>query len=336
MKNDLIKFLASSNWLVNTAIGLSTKSHRILSYHLVSEKVPKYYYKDSAISPGMFKTQMKWLVSHGYKYIPLDIAFKSIESGENLRKTFSITTDDGFSENYSYLADILHDLNLGCTMFLINNCIDNRDLMWSNKVCYIRNMISRGKEIQIIKEISLKYNLASNHNNLKSFSKLWNMNIKDEIANECWKRAEIGSLQEFLISNKPYLSSIQIKEMLNAGFSIGSHSYSHPNFSKLEEDELQKELIFSKIDLEDRFNQEIMFFAYPYGVRPNKEIEEKYKNKSGFKLLFGIKNNLSNYSKSFLWERDKMEFNNLNKSIFWFSYIPLLRKWIIKPLGLYK
>lgn len=58
----------------------------------------------------------------------------------------------------------------------------------------------------------------------------------------------------------------QLKELLNNGMEIGSHTMTHPNLKKLISSQLTYEIEESKIILEKNLNYQIEVFAYPYGI----------------------------------------------------------------------
>lgn len=74
-------------------------------------------------------------------------------------------------------------------------------------------------------------------------------------------------------SNAPLLTWEQIKDLLDAGISFGSHTNSHPHLLNLSHEQIKDELIVSKKNLESILGQEILFLAYPYG-ESNKSIRE--------------------------------------------------------------
>lgn len=68
------------------------------------------------------------------------------------------------------------------------------------------------------------------------------------------------------IDKKGYLSSDQIKEMVEGGLcTLGAHSISHRLLRQLNKEESKKEIEGSKSILEEKFHMEIEYFAYPYG-----------------------------------------------------------------------
>jgi peptidoglycan/xylan/chitin deacetylase (PgdA/CDA1 family) len=57
----------------------------------------------------------------------------------------------------------------------------------------------------------------------------------------------------------------QIEEMRAEGMGVGSHSWSHPNFARIDESSAREELVRSKGTIEDRTNSSVTHFAYPFG-----------------------------------------------------------------------
>ena len=60
------------------------------------------------------------------------------------------------------------------------------------------------------------------------------------------------------------MDRVQIKEWLDAGMSIGSHSSNHLDLTIINHDQLMAEIGDSKKKLEDMFNIEINNFCYPF------------------------------------------------------------------------
>ena len=64
-----------------------------------------------------------------------------------------------------------------------------------------------------------------------------------------------------------YLSWDQLREMSNAGMTIGSHSKSHPYLTRMtNKEQLVKEVIGSKEAIESEIGKQVTAFAYPFGL----------------------------------------------------------------------
>lgn len=65
--------------------------------------------------------------------------------------------------------------------------------------------------------------------------------------------------------NYDALTLKDIKRLIKNGHSIGAHTYSHPDFKKLNEKELFSEIINETNIFEKKINNSIKYFSYPFG-----------------------------------------------------------------------
>ena len=95
------------------------------------------------------------------------------------------------------------------------------------------------------------------------------------------------------------MDRVQIKDWLDAGMSIGSHSSNHLDLTKINHDQVMREIGDSKKILEDIFAVEIKNFCYPFGRFDKNTL--KYVRQNGYLKAFttnrGLYRNLN--SKSF-------------------------------------
>lgn len=83
----------------------------------------------------------------------------------------------------------------------------------------------------------------------------------------------IGKKNGWSRGEEEILSWEEIEEMKREGFSFGSHTHTHSNLLELPRDKVLSEIRDSKRILEERLEETISFFAYPYG-KFNSQIEE--------------------------------------------------------------
>ncbi len=62
------------------------------------------------------------------------------------------------------------------------------------------------------------------------------------------------------------MSWAQARELVQAGFSVGSHTRNHVRVSQCSTGELSAELVYSRMEIEDRVGQPVLDFAYPFGA----------------------------------------------------------------------
>jgi len=316
--------------LFKPMISLQNSGLRIIYYHYIGNQKKEYYFSKNHISLNVFQKQIKFLKTH-FDFIPLSQAINKCYNGDSLDGYFTITTDDGFKENYTQIAPILIENRLKATFFLITDCIDNKNLMWRNKLIVISNRITLDEQLKAAKACANNFNIKPIQNGENLFqwsSRTWPMKIKDFAANFIWEFAKIGNLDSYLRTHKPYLEISQIKELINQGFEIGSHSKSHPYFSKLSLQELKDEIFGSTLYLQRTFpNNNCNILSLPFGHRVSKklEIELFQKDSKNITSMLGIHSALSNNSNPLKWQRDPLELDYY-LSIGTFFMIPLYRR----------
>lgn len=137
----------------------------------------------------------------------------------------------------------------------------------------------------------------------------------------------------FLGVYENYLTWEQAKELLDKGFSIESHTYSHKSMTEASDDELMKELTKSKDKIKEKLGVEANFLAYPTGTY-NLHIAA-LAQAAGYKGAFTIKyDNVSRETNVFAIERVPIfHTENTNKDFLErIQYLPLTYKygWVKK------
>ena len=322
------RVIAKSDVLQDLLLKAGNQCFRILYYHLVRDEVPDYYFKGKAISTDEFKNQLVHYRKN-FSFISLDEALVRFFEGRSLKGYISLTTDDGFVENYSIIAPILLEEAIPATFFLINNCIDNANLMWRNKLVYLYNVLGWKRSNELIRDIAKDENLifpGRNEDILSWSRRTFEMNNKDNLASILWEKAGLMDINDFLDRHHPYMTLSQIKELFAQGFSFGSHSNSHPLCSRLNYYELEKEVIGSMEEISRKTGIPINLFSSPFEERAKDHLEKKliHNHLDKIKALLGIRNILSNED-PYLWERDLQETDS-DQAMFRFYLLPFVRR----------
>ena len=80
------------------------------------------------------------------------------------------------------------------------------------------------------------------------------------------------------IKTKKIMDESDIRIWIKNGMKIGSHSKNHKILTKIDQNELTKEISSSKIELEKLIGEEVVSFCYPYGKFNLDVINEVKKN----------------------------------------------------------
>jgi peptidoglycan/xylan/chitin deacetylase (PgdA/CDA1 family) len=85
------------------------------------------------------------------------------------------------------------------------------------------------------------------------------------------------------VGERGYLSAIQLRELADMGFEIGSHSMTHAFLTDLPEEQLQEELAGSKMRIEQMTGKRVDHFSCP-GGRWNMKIADRVR-KAGYRSM---------------------------------------------------
>lgn len=69
------------------------------------------------------------------------------------------------------------------------------------------------------------------------------------------------------VERMPKLSWSEVSEIHGLGHDIGSHGVSHADLAKIGVEQVRRELVDSKREIEERLGERIRWFAYPFGQR---------------------------------------------------------------------
>ena len=204
-------------------------------YHMVSdEHLPfKRNYDYPTIS--RFKEDLDFLLLN-FKAVSLN----ELLSGKNLENTFHLTFDDGLRSCFEIIAPILKQKGIPATFFVNPAFVDNKDLFHRYKASILHDFFQK-KNLQV--------NLENTYADIDSLNET---------------AVEIGiDWQEYLQKEKPYMNLEDIKSLQGDGFSIGAHSWDHPEFWLLDAERQLDEIRESMRWITEELSPSIKAFAFP-------------------------------------------------------------------------
>lgn len=243
---------------------LTQTNHIVPYYHIISDEEVlhiKHLYGHKNIK--QFKEDLDFLIK---KYNPISLLdiLAYLKKHQLLpAKAFLLTFDDGFREMHDVVAPILLKKGIPATFFVNSAFLDNRELCYLHKASLlvekICKEISPGTEGEV-RGILLKIGI--------SFSKLSEgiLKIDYKRRDALDKIAEVLQIdvQRYLSEKQPYLTSGQVKELIDQGFTIGAHSIDHPYYSTLSLAEQLEQTIVSMKKIRENFGLDYGAFAFPH------------------------------------------------------------------------
>lgn len=243
----------------------SRAATRILMYHRVLDRTTVFDSPFNIVSTENFEAQMHYLAKN-YDCLSLeDFADIARVGRPTPRRSVVITFDDGYRDNYVSAFPALLKYGLPATFFVSSDPIGTDELLWPDRVSAVLNMAG-SREIEAGLAGPLRCDLRSDaigahlaiHTQLK---------LLPVAEREATIARLAGALNVDLgaIRYASMLSWDEIREMDEAGMSIGSHTRSHPVLSRLPVEEIERELRESKETIERQLGHTVRTFAYPCG-----------------------------------------------------------------------
>jgi peptidoglycan/xylan/chitin deacetylase (PgdA/CDA1 family) len=212
-------------------------------YHLVSDQAHPFQYNYQVLSTRRFRDDLDFLLEH---FEP--ITLEELHSGMNLKNSFHLSFDDGLRECFEVIAPILKEKGVPATFFVNPAFIDNHDLFHRYKAA-------------VLNQFFAKKGVMSDLQN--TYADLMSLDQMAEDVGLNW--------QEYLEKENPYMTLEQLSQLESDGFTIGAHSWDHPEFWLLDEERQLDEIRESMEWLAANFSPKIKAFAFPFtdfGVSP--------------------------------------------------------------------
>lgn len=162
-----------------------------------------------------------------------------VKNGKKVKEpVFHLTFDDGLSEIYHEIVPILKQKNVAATFFINTDFMDNKGLFY------------RFKASLLVEEIEAK--------GMLDVSSMQSEEI-EQFANSM----EID-FNDYAQGVKPYLTTHQIQELIDDGFTIGGHSKNHPLYNSIREEQQVEQTLESVNLLVEKFNLDYKVFSFPF------------------------------------------------------------------------
>jgi peptidoglycan/xylan/chitin deacetylase (PgdA/CDA1 family) len=245
----------------------------ILAYHRVCDigDEAAFPFDPDLVSASCsaFAWQMQYLKDR-YDPITFRTLLDSLDGKARLpARPVIVTFDDGYDDNYLNAFPVLRSLGMPATIFVSTGYIGSGKPFWFDLVAHILHHAPVGT--LTVPDLDMSLTLGAGVDSrraaasrlvgaLKRVSNARRLNILDQL-----ERQYAGAMKttEFRLSHP--LDWNQIREMSAAGIEFSSHTVSHPILSRLDDDDLERELTDSRQRLEQELGKPAPVLAYPVG-----------------------------------------------------------------------
>ena len=218
-------------------------------YHVVSDQALPHILNYPTISEKQFKQELDFYLNY---FMPVSLEELLTTPKPN---SFHLSFDDGLKECAEIVAPILLQKGIPATFFVNSGFVDNKELFHRYKASLILNEMKAHPDAEVERYL--------NENGLPPKKILQAPFSKRTILDHAAELLEID-FQSYLETQQPYMTTAQIKELQNKGFSIGGHSHKHPEFWKLSEKRQLKHIKKSMKWVTENVNPKVKAFAFPY------------------------------------------------------------------------
>lgn len=273
---------------MKSLLELRNNCFQIFLFHGVikKKKFKVRNYNNKHLLEDHFYKILKKLKSKGNALSMDEVVFIKKNNQKFPKKSFVITFDDGFENNYSIAAPVLDDLNIPATFYFSTDFIDNNTMSWIDKIeyCFESDKKLRSLEINdfgnfdistIEKKIKcleiIRTKVKSNFNInteilVKKIFKYFNLEMINNSNNEIDKK--INWKKTNLLKN-------------NKLFTLGGHSHFHMPLTYFSKKGAVIQISKSIKLFKNNTNITLKHYSYPEGQKKdyNKNIKSILKKK---------------------------------------------------------
>ena len=189
--------------------------------------------------------------------------------GGNGRPLLAVTFDDGRKSLITHALPVLKKHGICATAFVISKTLDPAFLIWTDVV---ERLVAGLDRVTLPKYLGYAVSIDTGDFTRKRDAVI---TLKSFLRYMPARRREMALRDLFLVNglapeslplNGLYLSRDELRELVQSGIEIGSHSHSHEVFSLLSVEEARAELMTSKRALEEAAGTPVRYFAFPNGT----------------------------------------------------------------------
>jgi peptidoglycan/xylan/chitin deacetylase (PgdA/CDA1 family) len=248
--------------------------YAVVNYHGV---VPDGYSGGEAfldgnlVQPEMLHRQLQFLKAR-YQVIHPEDFRASMERGQPLPpRSVLVTCDDGLVNTVTDMLPVLQSEDVPCLFFVTAaSCSDQPGMLWYEEL-YL--LMRQQPLTEAVSQLPTEQG-ADAPSSSGSFQSRWWRTVRRASQLDASARAEWMDRVRRQCGPTPAMSSerrwrlltiSELRQLAQAGMSIGAHTRSHPVLSLCSDEEARREIQVSKLEIERALGRPVWAFAYPFG-----------------------------------------------------------------------
>jgi len=249
----------------------------ILTYHNIVRRPPNVFNdvvrKWDKVSA--FERQMQTLAEY-FNVVPLHEIVSAIRAGKTLNRACAITFDDGYHGDYLYAAPALERFGFTATFYVITQRVREAGRYAPVDFDRLEALLQLTKQTHVdLTEFGFGVMPLADDEAKLDFIKKLTKQLK--VTPAAIKKNLDASLDRQLAVPEENIAAYlqqeayqmmnweEIADLQGRGFTIGSHTRTHPALSQIDETQLEFEIGGSLQDLRERLGRRDLTLAYPFG-----------------------------------------------------------------------
>lgn len=227
------------------------------------------------VSVEQFDAHLRYL-KQNFQILPLEDAVQRLQDGSLHSDCVVITFDDGYLDNFVHAFPILRKYDVPATIFLISGLIGTNGVPWYDELRELLKQTRPFKALQPapdglrepLKKLQSILNREGSEEKRLEAAVTYAKTLKNSFRIELLKRLRASAAGPPLFSDNGLrlMDWDQAREMQEAGIRFGSHTVTHPILNTLDDEELERELVSSRLELEAKLGTRCNTLAFPNGT----------------------------------------------------------------------
>jgi len=242
----------------------------ILRYHSVSDDeswAGDYMQKSLVVTPEIFARQVAFLTRR-HRVVSVGEMAEQMRSGRGVdSRNVAITFDDGYEDNYRNAFPILREHGATAAFYVTTGYVGDAEILWTVALRRaIRSCSQSSVSLSFLDERTVDLSTdEKKETTIKTVTGIVKRCKPDEVGSILSEvRDEVGTPAD-LCPRRIMMNWDEMREMQQAGMTIGAHTLSHYNMPSLDTSDVAQEVVASRRDLEEALQVPIEHFAYPNG-----------------------------------------------------------------------
>ncbi len=270
-------------------------------FHRVSEEKDAMW---PPMKPSLFSAIIRHITRH-YSVVSLENCLADPGAFKSRKKIATVLFDDGYKDNIECAAPILKKYNCPASFYVVTDCINRNIPTWTYIIDHIFQNTEKEKlELDLdfvpekLKTISLNDMTARDVKPwLKKLSNPQRLLVLGSIQGQC---------NDVQIARDKMMNWDEVRQLISGGFTIGSHSHTHPMLASLEnESEITEELSISGQVLEKETGKFPLTISYPIGSYDERVI--RLSKETGYTYGLAVRQQFYRYNEQDLWSIPRVE-----------------------------